>query len=75
MDKQKSLYTLGAEYEEYASEIQAQIAECKKNRDGLSDIERFERARQLLALEDMLSELRMEAKHLKHYYDEGAKKL
>lgn len=63
MEKDKSLFELGLEYDTYAEEIRAQIEALKKQPQD------FKASTQIAALQEMQRDLKLNAEHLKKYYE------
>ncbi len=68
MNKEKSLFELGLEYDTYAEQIQAQIKACKAQSQG------YETGRRLSMLQEMQRDLKLNAEHLKNYYENRLQK-
>lgn len=68
MDKGKSLFELGLEYDTYAKEIQTQIEALKKQPQD------YAAGKRLAVLREMERDLKLNAEHLKCYYENRLQK-
>ncbi len=68
MDKGKSLYELGLEYDTYVKHLQEQIDMLKKQSQD------FSAGKRLAVLLEMQRDLKLNAEHLKHYYEDRLQK-